>query len=485
MKHPTALVILDGFGYSENKKWNAIHHAHTPFLDYAWQQYPHALLQAAGPAVGLPEGYIGNSQVGHLTLGAGKITKQPVTLINDAIKNNELEKNKTLIDSLEKLNKNNGRLHIMGLLSDAGVHSHIDHLQAYIKIAQQVGIKKIMLHLFLDGRDVSPRSALNFLKQIETDDTVVIGSIHGRFYAMDRDNNWDRIEKSYRCLAKPAHNCEYNITQLIQKSYDENIDDEFIPPIAVEKETNVQDGDGIIFFNFRPDRARQLTAAFINKEFKQFDRQKINLTFFITPTNYDADLETTVLFEQQKIENTLKEKLSAAGKTIFTIAETEKYAHVTYFFTAGHEEAFPNETQVLIPSLKENKYVDHPCMSAPAITEAVLKSLQTNPCDFYLINYANADMVGHSGNFKATQKAIECLDAQLKKLYEELVEKMNGTLYITADHGNAEIMFDEKNNQPHTAHTTSKVPFIMIKKNAQKIELHLNQLSDVAQYIFE
>ena len=341
------------------------------------------------------------------------------------------------------------------------------------------------MNLFLDGRDVQPRSALQFLEKIEKNNNVIIGSIHGRFYAMDRDNNWQRTAQSYHCLTEPQHTCNYSITQLIEKNYNETITDEFMPPVAFEKETNVQDGDGIIFFNFRPDRARQLTAAFVKKEFEKFKRKKIDLTFFITPTNYKNDLETTVLFEIQHIENTLKQKLSAAGKTIFTIAETEKYAHVTYFFSADHEQAYPNETQILIPSLKHKNYIDHPCMSAPTITETVLESLRTNPCDFYLINYANADMVAHSGNFEATQKAIECLDTQLKKLYEQLVEKMNGTLYITADHGNAETMFDTKNNQPHTAHTTNKVPFMMIKKDAQKIELHLNQLSDVAQFILQ
>jgi len=488
-KTPTALVILDGFGYRKDTLHNAIAHAKTPSLDYLFTHYPSCILHASGRAVGLPQGAIGNSEVGHLTIGSGRIVQQPSFIINQALQDKTLHSNPTLITALKMLKKNTKTLHIMGLLSDADVHSNENFLYSLLEIAVQQGITKIIVHAFLDGRDVAPKSAQKHLQKLH--DVLqklghgILGSVHGRFYAMDRDNNWERTQASYKALTEPQPITHTNWQEVIKKNYDENITDEFIPPTQLSSAAVVQNGDGIIFFNFRPDRARQLTASFVDPSFKTFSTKRINPAFFITPTNYNSKLKTTVLFKRTLINNTLKDVLSQHNKTIFCIAETEKYAHVTYFFNGQQETPVKNETRVLTPSIVAQDYVATPEMSAPKITTTVLESLRTNPHDFYLINYANADMVGHSGNFDATVKAIECLDREVKKLYEELVEKMDGTLFITADHGNAEQMFDPDIQQPRTAHTTNGVPFIMIKKGLAHKKLALAQLSDVAPFILK
>ena len=486
---PVALVILDGFGYREEKIYNAILYAKTPCFDMLWKRYPHTLLQASGTAVGLPFGCMGNSYAGHQTIGAGRVVTQPVTRINQVIANDSFFQNPMLITSLKTLSQSGGSVHIMGLLSDAGVHSHINHLCAYITAVCRYNIKKIILHLFLDGRDSSAHSSLYYLTQLykciekisckNTD--IIIGSIHGRWYAMDRDNNWDRIKKSYDALTKlhqfQHKNVPYkNAVQVIRDYHKAGITDEYIPPTQLCSATSsvISNGDGIIFFNFRPDRSTQLTQAFIAPDFDKFLRKKLDLTFFISPIHDD-----------KIIKNRLTEVLANHGKTIFTIAETEKYAHVTYFFSGNRHKPYATEKQVLIPSLKERNYVDNPEMSAQKITQAVMQSLKKNPYDFYLINYANADMVGHSGNFDATVKAIECLDQQLCELYRQLVCTMDGTLYITADHGNAELMFNEVIGEPHTAHTTNPVPFIMAQQGLDQLDkkLPLCQLSEVAPFI--
>lgn len=487
---PQVLVILDGFGYAKETKYNAIAQAKTPHLDNWFAHYPHATLHAAGTAVGLLDGFIGNSEVGHLTIGAGRIIQQPVSILHEAIDNGSFFENKILLEALDNIKKKQGRLHIFGLLSDAGVHAHEKHIHAYIKVAVDFGITNIFLHPFLDGRDTPPQSATTYLQRL---DKVLkdighgtIGSIHGRFYAMDRDKNWQRTAASYNVLTQVQKQSR-TWQEVIEQNYRNNITDEFIPPTQLDATSIIKDGDGIIFCNFRPDRARQLTAAFMQKGFAHFPIKQLNLACFVTPTAYNTTLQTDVLSPRPNIPHTLKEVLAAHNKSIFSIAETEKYAHVTYFFNGGKEEPVATETQALIPSLPAKNYIDHPEMSAQKITYTVIKSLQTDPKDFYLINYANADMVGHSGNLDATVKAIEVLDDLLNQLYTLVVKKMQGVLYITADHGNAEDMFDTKTGQPRTAHTNNPVPFVMIQQGLElpDKQLPLDQLADIAPFILQ
>ena len=487
---PNVLLILDGWGHAPDGPHNAISAAKTPNFDSWWQTFSHTTLTASGAAVGLLEGDIGNSEVGHLTMGSGRTIPQPVLIIHHAIEDGTFFENPKLIRCLAQLKQSGKKLHLMGLLSDASVHSHSKHLEAFLQAAKSQNIKNVFIHPFLDGRDVPPQSAKHYLDTLETLIKKIgvgkIGSLHGRFYAMDRDNNWKRTEQSYKTLTEPQ-TTQTNWKTVLEKNYSTQTTDEFIPPTQLDADGIVQQGDGIIFFNFRPDRARQLTKAFLEPTFNQFQTKQISLSCFITPVVYSAEIKTTTLFGKPKIKNSLPDVLSANQKTFFAIAETEKYAHVTYFFSGGREEKKENETRVLIPSIPAKKYVDKPEMSAAQITDAVLESLQNNPHDFYLINYANADMVGHSGNMDATVKAVEFLDQQLKKIYEQVVEKMDGTLYITADHGNAEKMFDQTSGQPRTAHTTNPVPFIMIQKQQQENTetLTLTELSDIAPFILK
>lgn len=485
----TMLIILDGFGYRTEKKYNAIYHAKTPNYDTWMQEYPHAILQAAGPAVGLPPGYIGSSEAGHLTIGAGRITKEPVTLINEAINNGSFANNAVLIEALKRMHTNGRTLHFMGLLSDAGVHADMKQLDALLDAAQKSGIKNIVVHPFLDGRDMPPQSAAQYLQKLEN--TIkkmggVIGTIHGRLYAMDRDKNWDRTQRSYQVLTEPGQAQFKHWQDVLDHYYEKGITDEFIPPTYLSSSTHIKDGDGIVFFNFRPDRARQLTASFADPSFNAFKTKPLTLACFVTPTLYSDTLKTDAMFLPRHVNNTLKEALAAHDKTIFSIAESEKYAHITYFFNGGKEKTLHNETRILIPSKEKKNYIENPEMAAEEITKTVLQSLKSNSCDFYLINYANADMVGHSGNFDATVKAVEYLDTQLGLLYTQVVEKMNGTMYITADHGNAENMYDEEARQARTAHSTNPVPFIMIRRNLKgkgNEKLPLTQLSNIAPFI--
>jgi len=501
-KIPTVLVIMDGFGYNPDSFYNAIYHAYTPNIDKWMRTYPNTKLCASGACVGLLNGYIGNSEVGHMTIGCGRIVKQPVTIIHDAIKDETFSSNDVLLESLQRVKKTSNRLHIMGLFSDAGVHSHIDHLFAFLTEAKQAGIKEVYVHAFLDGRDVPPKTAAKYLDAFTSfslrENVGVLGSLHGRFYAMDRDRNWERTASSYNVLtgqdlsgrdficAEHKIGCEC-WKDIVEMNYEGDISDEFVVPVLIDSNSAIKNGDGVIFFNFRPDRARQLTASFVDPHFDSFETEKRALSSFITPVIYAANLKTDAMFKKEPIINTLKDVLYKNNKTTFTIAETEKYAHVTYFFNGGREGVLENEIRVLIPSISVKDYVAHPKMSAEKITQVVVTSLTEDPQDFYIINYANADMVAHSGNLEAAIKAIECLDVQLKKLYEAVVEKMGGVLYVTADHGNAENMFDVGTGQPNTAHTTNPVPFIMIQKGLENsaVDLSISQLSDIAPLILK
>lgn len=491
---PVALIILDGFGHREQKKDNAIAHAYMPYFNDWWDKYPRALLNASGAAVGLPDGMIGNSEVGHLVLGAGRVVEQAMSVWLNALTDGSFLNNSPMNDAFGDLLHAGGALHIMGLLSDAGVHAHDQQIHAVIDAAVKAGIKKIVVHAFLDGRDVAPQSARFYLQRLYTDcihhyhsGQVILGSIHGRFYAMDRDNNWDRIEKSYRVLTEKQEHGDISWEKVVEHNYAQGITDEFIMPVQLTAEGVVHNGDMIFFCNIRPDRARQLTACFLTPCFIPFILKPLNLTCFITPVAYADNLPSTVLFPRGSVCNTLKDVLAAHKKIIFTIAETEKYAHVTYFFRGENEEFVPTETRIMVPSVGAKHYKDYPEMSAALITESVIASLENDPADFYLINYANADMVGHSGDFDATVAAVEFLDIQLKRLYDVIAEKMGGTIYITADHGKAELMYDEAAHSPRTAHTSNPVPFLMLrkdKKGAPEI-LPLTELAHVAPFILK
>jgi len=484
---PLLLIVLDGYGYREKKEGNAIAHAHKPHLNNWFSMYPHTLLAASGNAVGLLPNMMGNSEAGHLALGSGRIIQQPIAKIENEIENESFFSNTTLINTLKTLPQNK-QLHIMGLLSDAGVHSSMKELFAFIETAKKCGITNIVMHPFLDGRDSPPQSAPLYLQQLDEKlksiECGIIGSIQGRFYAMDRDHNWDRTEKSYNELTEVQPIKYSSWQEALDAYYSQGITDEFIPPTQLNHHGIIEKQDGIIFFNVRPDRARQLTEAFCNPDFTAFPTKKLSPAFFITPVDYETDANVTILYKSSPVCNTLKEILSKNGYSIFSIAETEKYAHVTYFFSGGHEHAWPNETQVLIPSISAKNYVDHPCMSAPEITDTVLQSLKTAPRNFYLINYANPDMVGHSGDFDATVKSIECLDHELKRLYDVVIEKLNGTIILVGDHGNAEEMI-AATGSPKTSHTTNPVPFIVMQKDLAhtKFKLPLHAITDVAPYI--
>jgi len=486
---PFLLIICDGLGHSELLPYNAVNHANMVNFDAFWVKYPHALLTASGKGVGLLESNPGNSEVGHQTIGTGRITPQPISIVMKAIKNGSFFINQALTQGLDAVKNKSGRLHVMGLLSDAGIHSHDALLYAAIKAAEQKNIREIYLHVFLDGRDKAPKSAGIYLQKldvcIQAYPNIKLATVGGRFYGMDRDKHWDRIEKSYHVLTRkePSSKC-FNWQSAIEHYYAQNITDEFIPPTQLDSAGIVQPDDGIFFFNIRPDRARQLTQAFIDPHFNEFKRTQIPLACFITPVSYGKQIHTQAMFLEPDEQHTLTDVLLAHHKTVYEIAETEKYAHVSYFFNGGREEKKPGETRVLIESLHLKTYESHPCMSAPKITQAVLTSLEQDPKDFYVINYANADMVGHSGNFDATTSSIECLDKQLGALYNQAIQKMNGNMIITADHGNAEEMFDIKTNQPKTAHTSNKVPFIFITKEKSDVSVQsLTSLADIAPFI--
>ncbi|MBS1986725.1 2,3-bisphosphoglycerate-independent phosphoglycerate mutase [Candidatus Dependentiae bacterium] len=485
---PRALVILDGFGRLNYREHNAIAQAATPHLDQWFGQCPSALVRASGESVGLPAGAIGNSEVGHMTIGTGRVIPQAVTLVEQAIGNKSFYDNPVLKEALARVKVTSNRLHIMGLCSDAKVHSDIGQLYAYVTAAHRAGIQNVFLHLFLDGRDVAPHSAERYLEAVEHEVVCrgygLIGSLHGRFYAMDRDKNFERTKKSYDVLVGAAIARNSSWRQLLDLSYTHGITDEFFEPTLLRSDACIQPGDGVISFNIRPERIEQLTRSLIDPACAGFGTKPLSLSCFVTPVSYGQALATDILFPSSPLEHTFKDTLAAAHKTIFVIAETEKYAHVTYFFNGMREQAVLGETRVLIPSLKVATYADSPAMSAPAITQAVLATLK-QPYDFYLINYANADMVGHSGDFAATVRAIECLDAQLGLLYDAFVVQQNGMLYITADHGNAEDMFDEATQQPRTAHTTNPVPFLVVTKNgcSAAASLPLHELADIAPYI--
>ena len=471
---PLVLMILDGWGYSEKKSHNAIASAHTPQWDTWWQTRPHLLLEASGTPVGLPQGQMGNSEVGHMHIGAGRIIPQDFTRINQAIEEGQYAQNAVFLRLINEIKKSGQALHIMGLLSEGGVHSHQNHLFKFLSLCAAHSVTNIHLHLFLDGRDTPPKSALASLealnKELQAYKHARICSITGRYYAMDRDKRWQRLEPVYRLLTEGKSNYQFNTPEdCINSFYEQDIHDEFIPPSQIGATSVINDGDSVFFFNFRADRARQLTDALVSKDFQGFERhKKPQIKHFVTMTHYADSLPTECAFPPLILHNTLGEIIAAHGMTQLRLAETEKYAHVTFFLNGGSEQVFPHETRLLIPSPTVATYDLQPTMSAPQLTEALIHAIQSQAYDVIICNYANADMVGHTGNFAATQEAIEYLDKAMHDIWQAL-SALNGQLLITADHGNAESMFDDHTHQAHTAHTNQPVPLLYVGK-----DLHFN-----------
>ncbi len=491
---PIILTILDGWGYSEKIKGNAIKLAHTPNLDNILQKYPYTLLSASGQDVGLPNKQMGNSEVGHTTIGAGRTINQDLVRIHKSIETKDFFYNPNIHNLCQSINENQSQLHIIGLCSNGGVHSHIDHLKAIIKIVKKYK-NKICLHLITDGRDTKPKEAIKFITEIysiiKNDNHINIVSISGRYYSMDRDCRWSRTEQIYKILTEDnykTNNTNSNqlnkCIKIIEKYYEDGISDEFIPPTKLSQEI-IQSNDGILFFNFRPDRIRQLLHCFAKKTFKGFKRNNLKNLKLLTFTNYDTSLNINTVFESQKNDNFLGKIISNQGLKQLRLAETEKYAHVTYFFNGGIEEPFPGEDRELIPSPKVETYDLSPNMSAQEITSSVINAIDQNLYKLIIINYANTDMVGHTGNLNATIEAVEFIDECIQKLLDKVL-LINGILIITADHGNAEYMLDE-NNKPCKSHSTNLVPLIMIN-NQKSSSYNLKPygcLSDIAPTVLD
>lgn len=476
MNKPVFLIILDGWGENPNLEGNAIAQAVTPTIDNLSRHYPETLLQASGISVGLPWGEMGNSEVGHLTLGAGRVIYQSLPRITLAIQDGSFFKNEGFLTAAENVKKNKSALHIMGLASNGGVHSSLEHLYALLEFSKNNNLEKVYLHLFTDGRDAPPQSGFKVVgdiaERLKDYPEVRIASLSGRYFAMDRNDNWNRTEKVYNLLTEGTGKREKDARVALQKSYEQNITDEFVEPTVLEDEEGeihfIQENDSVIFFNFREDRARQLTMAFSLPTFSKFERRKyLPAVEFVTMTRYEENLPVRAAFGPNEIRNCLGEVLSRENIRQLRIAETEKYAHVTYFFNGGREEPFPGEDHILIPSQSVSTYDKAPEMSAYLITEQVLKTLGEGKYNFTLINFANADMVGHTGKLKPAIAAVEAVDECLGKLIPEIL-KLGGHIFITADHGNAEEIINPRTEEPDTEHSTFPVPFWYLSPENQK-----------------
>ena len=492
-KPPVILVILDGWGINPRKEGNAIAQAATPKIDALTREFPASNLSMSGADVGLPEGQMGNSEVGHMILGAGRIVYQDLTLIHKDIDAGSFYTNSVLLEALRKSRGKSGRLHLMGLLGDGGVHSHQRHMEALMEMGRREKLGSIYLHLFLDGRDTPPNSAEQFILDLEEKlksyPGVRIATLCGRYYAMDRDKRWDRTEKAYRCLTEGVGNKAGSALEAIHQSYEQKITDEFVLPTVISgvvPEGLIRDGDGVIFFNFRADRARQLTRALTEENFSEFSRQRrLELAAFATLTQYDETFKVPVAYRPRQIKKILGELASQAGVRQLRIAETEKYAHVTYFFNGGEENKFPGEERILIPSPKDVATYDlKPEMSAREVTEALVKRLSGQDIGLVIANFANADMVGHTGNFEAAVRACEVIDECIGKVVDATIG-MKGKLIITADHGNIEQLIDYDTGMPHTAHTTNRVPVILVDEERKKSRLNPGSASDIAPTVLE
>ena len=480
-KNTVMLIIMDGFGLSEKKEYNAVAQANLKVLSKLMQTYPHSYLEASAEAVGLPHGQIGNSEVGHLNIGAGRIVYQSLTKITKDIETGAFFDKPALIEAMKNAADGHA-LHIMGLVSPGGVHSSEKHLYGLLEMAASYGLKAVYIHAFLDGRDVLPRSAGEYLEELDEEcrriGTGEIATISGRYYAMDRDKRWDRVEKAYRAVADGDGETAKDWQECLDNSYARDVSDEFVVPTVLKK-VPVRDGDSLIFFNFRPDRARQLTEAFVSPSFEGFKRPLLHNLYFATMTTYEDSLPVHVIYGKEHLDSTLGEVLAQAGKKQLRIAETEKYAHVTYFFNGGEEAKNDGEDRILIASPKVATYDLKPEMSAYEVTDAVIKELNKGIYDMVILNFANADMVGHTGDMKAAVKAVETVDTCVGKITDLLLEH-GGQALIIADHGNAEKMADPTSGSAYTAHTTNHVPCILVSQEHKEAHLHDGILADVA-----
>ena len=491
---PVVLVILDGWGYRPDIHGNAIAQAKTPNIDSLWVAYPHTLIDTSGRAVGLPDGQMGNSEVGHLNIGAGRIVPQELVRISDAVKDGSILKNPALVKVCEDVKQRQSKLHLIGLCSEGGVHSHLDHLIGLLRLARAQNITEVCIHAITDGRDTDPRDGLLAVEKIEQAIAEIgvgkIVTVSGRYYALDRDNRWDRVKLAYDVITESGDGSGETATTVLKNSYAADKTDEFVSPTRIAPGA-IESNDGVIFFNFRPDRSRQLTSALVNSKFTGFIRTQITSMTFATFTQYDSTLPVLVAFEPQQLQNLLGEVVAARGLLQFRVAETEKYAHVTYFFNGGREEPLPGEDRELIPSPHVSTYDRAPAMSAAIVTDVVLAAIAKQKYALIVVNYANPDMVGHTGKMAPTIQAIETVDACMGKLLAG-VGKVGGTTIITADHGNAEYMCDEAGN-PWTAHTTSQVPLILVEGEGRQLQGHGTdvilredgKLADIAPTILE
>jgi 2,3-bisphosphoglycerate-independent phosphoglycerate mutase len=484
MKKTTALIILDGWGYSESPDSNAIMAANTPTWDKLWKTCPKTLISGSGTDVGLPDQQMGNSEVGHLNLGSGRVVYQDFSRISKAIEDGSFQTNQVICEAIDKAIKKDSAIHIMGLLSDGGVHSHIDHIKAAISLACEKGATKVYFHAFLDGRDTPPQSAEKYIREVDQlFASLSVGqfaSITGRYYAMDRDQRWDRVKLAYDMLTSGESDYSYDSAMdALSAAYARDENDEFVKPSVIGSTFSIQKDDSVIFMNYRADRARELTKAFVDDDFDGFSRpNKIALSEFVMLTQYADSIKTVCAYGPVHLPKVLGEHLQDLGKTQLRIAETEKYAHVTFFFNGGVEKPFEGETRELIPSPNVATYDLKPEMNAPLLTEKFVDAIEGGQYDVIICNFANPDMVGHTGNFDAAVQAIEALDQCLEKIIHSLKEN-GGQAMITADHGNAEKMSDHETGQPHTAHTNFLVPFIYVGDEA-KATTQRGVLSDVA-----
>ena len=484
-KKPVLLAILDGYGKSEIKEGNAIYAAKTPRMDEITASSPTTVIHASGLDVGLPDGQMGNSEVGHTNIGAGRIVYQELTRITKSIEDGDFFDIPEFNEACDNCIKNGSDFHIMGLLSDGGVHSHINHLFGLIDLAKRKGIKNVYIHCFLDGRDVSPTSGVDFAKSLvaKIRETGIgqIATVSGRYYAMDRDNRWERVSKAYDAMVNGKGNCCESAVEAIEKSYNDDVTDEFVVPTVITTDGKpngvIKENDSVVFFNFRPDRAREITRTIVDPDFNGFER-KFFKTYFVCMTQYDASMPNVhVAFKPEQLKNTLGEYLSKLGLKQLRIAETEKYAHVTFFFNGGVEKVYDGEDRILVASPKVATYDLQPEMSAYEVTDKLLAALDTNKYDVIILNYANCDMVGHTGVMEAAVKAVEAVDECIGKIYDK-VKEMGGVILITADHGNAEQMIDPKDKSVFTAHTTNVVPLVI--SGVGDVKLKSGRLADLA-----
>lgn len=482
MSKPIVLTILDGYGLREETHGNAVKLANNEIFNLLWDNYPHTQLEASGQLVGLPKGQMGNSEVGHMNIGAGRIVYQPLELINKSIEDKEFYSNEELLKAMNHAKSNNSKLHLMGLISDGGVHSHIDHLLALLTMCKEQNISKVYLHLFTDGRDVLPKSAYEYISKVEDKiNELGIGSIAtigGRYYGMDRDNNYDRLKKGYDAIVYGTPKTTKTIKEYIEESYEREIIDEFFEPVVFDENGTIEDNDALIAFNYRKDRLREILTAITNKEFNDMEVKRFSNLKTVTMMPVVESVIAETAFEDPKLTNILGEYIEKQGKSQLRIAETEKYAHVTFFFDGGKEVDYQNEKKILIPSPKVATYDLKPEMSVYEVTDELLNELGN--FDLVILNFANGDMVGHTGVLEAAIKAVESVDECLGKIYQRITE-LGGTMIVTADHGNCEEMLDENNNVL-TAHTTNPVPFIVTNKN---ISLVPGKLGDIAPTILE